>query len=398
MNYSENFGTPLPLGFLAAGINCGVRRYRPDLGIIISEVPAVTAGVFTQNQCRAAPIIYSQKLLPSANIRAIITNSGEANAATGLQGEADNKIMVEAAAQALECQSHQVLSASTGLIGTPLSLEKIIPGIAKLMAKTSSIAENFATAIMTTDLVPKSVYQEVQLSAGKVRVTGIAKGSGMIHPNMATMLGYILTDAQLSIEQTQNILSAITEASFNMISVDGETSTNDAVFLMANGASRVAVNNAGDLALMHKACEEIAVFLAKCIARDGEGASKLIDAKVSGLPELALARYAARSIICSPLIKTAVHGASANWGRIFARLGMTPVNPQWLNQCRITLQGHVVFENGSPTPPQLQELSVKLKQDTIYIGVDFSAGEFHANAWGCDLSAAYVHINADYPT
>jgi glutamate N-acetyltransferase / amino-acid N-acetyltransferase len=397
MNNGENFGTPLPRGFLAAGINCGVRRYRPDLGIIISELPTVAAGVFTQNTCQAAPVKYSQNRLPANNIKAIITNSGEANAATGHPGDLDNQAMVNKAAEHLGCRSEQILAASTGRIGIRLSLDKILTGMGKLFSKTSSIAENFATAIMTTDLVPKSVYKEIYLSQGKITITGIAKGSGMIHPNMATMLGYLLSDVCLPVEKAHTLLRDITQNSFNMISVDGETSTNDAVFLLANGASGVSAATPEDEELLQNAFEEIAIFLAKCIVRDGEGASKLIEVKVGGLPDQALARHAAKTLISSPLIKTAVYGESPNWGRIVARLGMAPISGDLLAKCHVSIQGHTVFNLGE-IAAESPELLTSLKQDTIKITVAFNAGDYHATAWGCDLTEGYVQINADYPT
>lgn len=392
------FRTQLPLGFSAGGINCGVRRYRPDLGMIVSEQAAVTAGVFTQNTCAAAPIKYCQNLLPATNIKAIITNSGEANAATGARGEIDNQAMANAAAEHLGCDATQILTASTGMIGIPLSIDKILPGIKQLCSKLTSIAENFATAIMTTDLVPKAIYKEVQLSQGTIKITGIAKGSGMIHPNMATMLGYLLTDVKLSMSAAQTILQEITEDSFNMISVDGETSTNDAVFLMANGASGVSAISAQDHDLLLSAFKEIAIALAKSIARDGEGASKLIEVKVSGLPQSSLAKQTAKALITSPLIKTAIYGEGLNWGRILARLGMVPIAPELLKNCCLKIQGHTVFINEQQPELALPELLACLKQDTIKIEVSFDSGQHQATAWGCDLTEGYVKINAEYGT
>nr|WP_019215109.1 bifunctional glutamate N-acetyltransferase/amino-acid acetyltransferase ArgJ [Legionella tunisiensis] len=316
------FRTKLPLGFSAGGMNCGVRLYRPDLGVIISEKPSVAAGVFTQNHCKAAAVNYCEQLLPAINIRAIITNSGEANAATGLKGIQDNISMAVELAKTLNCESTQVLTASTGVIGRPLSIGKITQAIPALVKKTSDIAENFALAILTTDLVPKSIYKEIQLSGGKVSITGVCKGSGMIHPNMATMLGYLLTDVQIDMAKAQQLLKQVSDKSFNMISVDGETSTNDSVFLMANGMSGVSLADPGDEAIFHEALLQVAITLAKSIARDGEGASKLIEAVVSGAENQAQANSVAKAIITSPLIKTAIYGESPNWGVFLLVLAM----------------------------------------------------------------------------
>lgn len=390
------FRTLLPKGFTSGGINCGVRSYRPDLGIIISAQPSVAAGVFTKNTCKAAPISYCIDLLPTDNIRAIITNSGQANAATGEQGIIDNLTMVECVAKHLDCHSHQVLAASTGVIGQQLEIDKITTSIPALLNETSTIAEKFALAILTTDLIPKTVYKTVELSHGSVHITGICKGSGMIHPNMATMLGYLLTDAKLTMAQTQTLLKQATDCSFNMISVDGETSTNDCVFMLANGCSNVAITDEADWQLFQDAINEIAITLAKSIAHDGEGATKLIEASISGLDDLEIARQLAKALITSALIKTAIHGESPNWGRIVARLGAEQIPEALLAHCEIMFQGELVFANGKPFPFNKEQLKNKMQQDTIYITVDFKHGPHHATAWGCDLSARYVKINAEY--
>lgn len=391
------FRTKLPLGFRAGGINCGVRLYRPDLGVIISDTDAVTAAVFTQNQLKAAPIKFCQQQLPSQSIKAIITNSGEANAATGELGVQDNLLMATTLAEALQCQTSQVLTASTGVIGKPLSIAKITSAIPDLVKKTSDIAENFATAILTTDLIPKTVYKDITLSQGMVRITGICKGSGMIHPNMATMLGYLLTDAKLEITQAQTWLKAVCDKSFNMISVDGETSTNDCVFLMANGQSAVALIDEADEVIFQQALLEVAITLAKSIARDGEGASKLIEAQVKGAIDEQQAQAIAKSLITSPLIKTAMYGESPNWGRIIARLGNEVLAEEMLNQCEISLQGIKLFAQGSPRAPvDLSLLKQRLNQDVISIVIHFGQGDAKATAWGCDLTEQYVKINAEY--
>ena len=389
------FRTQLPIGFTAGGVNCGVRRYRPDLGVIISESPCVATAVYTQNTCKAAPIKYCDALLPAENIHAIITNSGEANAATGEQGTLNNLKMATALAENLHISADSVLTASTGVIGEQLSIDKITQAIPKLVASVSDIAEKFATAILTTDLVPKTIKKEITLSTGTVTLTGICKGSGMIHPNMATMLGYLLTDAKLSTEQATELLKKSCDNSFNMISVDGETSTNDCVFMLANGMSKIAIENDEDLEIFQQALDDVSIELAKSIARDGEGASKLIQVDVNGLPDMRIAKDLARSVTTSPLIKTAIYGESPNWGRIISRVGSINIPEEILSKCAITIQGTQIFSNHKPKE-NTDSLSSKLRSDTIFISLDFESGSHSATAWGCDLTENYVKLNADY--
>lgn len=388
--------TILPKGFSASGVNCGVRRYRPDLGILISDVPAVAAGVFTLNECKAAPVVHSQKLLPADNIRAIITNSGQANAATGEEGFKNNQLMLQGTAEALGCDVNQVLVASTGVIGAQLAIDKILPALPELVDRANETAESFALAILTTDLVPKTVTTSVLLSGGEIRITGICKGSGMIHPNMATMLGYILTDAQITKDMAADVLKKATDISFNMISVDGDSSTNDCVFLMANGESKVQIKTDEDYAIFKKAVNDISIFLAKSIAADGEGATKLIEVHLMGAPEIEMARKAARGVTLSPLIKTAIHGEDPNWGRILARLGAEKVPQVCLDQMSLTLQGIKLFENGQPVDFSKDEVRALLKQSKVNIEIDLKSGPNDVTAWGCDLSKKYVEINTEY--
>jgi glutamate N-acetyltransferase/amino-acid N-acetyltransferase len=388
--------TPLPKAFSTSGINSGVRKYRPDLGLIVSDLPATTVGVFTLNEMKAAPILYCQKLLPSTTTRAIITNSGQANAATGILGVENNLKMATAAANALNCQPHEVLTASTGVIGQHLAIEKIASAMQELVDRSVDNAEAFALAILTTDLVPKSASTEVKLSTGTIRITGICKGSGMIHPNMATMLGYILTDAIISAEKAQGYLKNSVDKSFNMISVDGDSSTNDCVFMMANGASQVSIETEEDHLHFERALLSISQTLAKSIARDGEGATKLIEVQLNGAPSIELARRAARGVTLSPLIKTAVHGEDPNWGRIVARLGAEQVPAASLNKMDLSIQGTPVFENGTVIDFDRAALRLILKKDIVVIKVDLHSGSHNTTAWGCDLSHKYVDINTEY--
>ena len=388
--------TILPMGFSASGVNCGVRRYRPDIGLLVSDVDCVTAGVFTLNECKAAPVLYCQSILPSTKIRALFTNSGQANAATGSLGIENNLKVVSALAKELEVQNDQVLIASTGVIGVHLAVDKINEAIPELVERTTEVAENFALAILTTDLVPKAITTVVKLSGGDIRITGICKGSGMIHPNMATMLGYLLTDLKLTPDLAQSILREVTDVSFNMISVDGDSSTNDCNFLMANGASGIELKTDSDFHAFKKALVEISQFLAQSIAADGEGASKLLEVEIKGSPTLELARKAARGITLSPLIKTAMHGEDPNWGRILARLGAEKVPAAALDKMTLKVQGRTLFSEGQPLDFNRDEVKLLLKQTKIQIEVDLKSGTETATAWGCDLSKKYVEINTEY--
>ena len=386
----------LPLGFVASGINSGVRRYRPDLGIIFSEKPGKAVGVFTRNSLKAAPVLYSSKLLPSDNIKAILCNSGQANAATGVEGLQDNLAFANSAAEALGIEVNQVVVASTGVIGVRLPLDILRPAMPAVVKGFANTINQFALAIMTTDLVPKFCRQEVKLSTGTVVLVGAAKGSGMIHPNMGTMLGFIVTDADVDLAWLDSEVKSIAEDTFNMISVDGETSTNDAVIVMANGASNAKVANPQDQKLFSKALREISAQLAIAIARDGEGASKLITVKVKNAPTKEQAREAARSITTSPLIKSAMHGEDPNWGRILARLGFAGVDSNCFDLLNLDLQGVRVFADGKPIAFDRKDARAKLHSESVTVNVDLKLGTFEATAWGCDLTKRYVEINTEY--
>ena len=388
--------TILPQGFFAGGVNCGVRRYRPDIGLIYTEKDCVAAGVYTLNEFKAAPVLYCQKLLPAANIRAIVTNSGQANAATGPQGSANNLAMAQAVAKELGVDASQVLTASTGVIGKQMEIDKIVAAVPEMVDRATDVAESFALAILTTDLVPKTVTTTVQLSKGEVRITGICKGSGMIHPNMATMLGYLLTDAKLTPGLAHTLLKDVTDVSFNMISVDGDSSTNDCNFLMASGATGVELVNDADYATFKKALTEISKFLAQAIAIDGEGASKLIEVDLKGAPSLELARRAARGVTMSPLVKTAMHGEDPNWGRILSRLGAEQVPAACLGKMTLKVQGETLFAEGSPLGFDREAVRTLLKKPHILVEIDLHSGSEAATAWGCDLSKKYVDINTEY--
>lgn len=390
--------TPLPKGFFASGVNSGVRAYRPDVGLIVSDSDMTAAGVFTQSEAKAAPVLWSQKLVPSKKIRAVITNSGQANAATGELGIANNLLMVNATAAVVGCAPEEVLVASTGMIGVHLNVELINKALPELAARVTNTAEHFANAILTTDLVPKTISTTLKLSGGEITITGIAKGSGMIHPNMATMLGYILTDAKLDPQAAHTFLKTAVDLSFNMVSVDGDTSTNDCAFLLANGASGVDVLSADDVALFQATVTELSQLLAQAIARDGEGATKLIEINLHGGSDVMLARKAARGLTVSPLFKCAIHGEDPNWGRILARLGAEGIPAAQLNQMTLKLQGEEIFVNGAPIFFDRDKVRGLLRSDTVLVEILFpnEAVVPVVKAWGCDFSKKYVDINADY--
>jgi glutamate N-acetyltransferase/amino-acid N-acetyltransferase len=390
--------TPLPKGFFAGGMNSGVRKYRPDVGLIVSDTDMVAAGVFTQNEAKAAPVIWSQKLVPSNKIRALLTNSGQANAATGEEGIKNNYLMVKACADVVGCAPEEILVASTGMIGVHLNLDLINKSLPELAARVTNTAENFANAILTTDLVPKTVSTKLILSKGEITITGIAKGSGMIHPNMATMLGYILTDAKITPKEAHTFLKTAVDQSFNMVSVDGDTSTNDCAFLLANGTSGVEMNSTEDSKLFQDTVIEICQVLAQAIARDGEGATKLIEINLHGAKNLDLARKAVRGLTVSPLFKCAIHGEDPNWGRILARLGAEGIPRAELDQMTLKLQGEEIFKNGAPLIFDRDKVRSLLRTDTVLVEILFpeTANIPVVKAWGCDFSKKYIDINAEY--
>jgi glutamate N-acetyltransferase/amino-acid N-acetyltransferase len=386
----------LPQGFQASGINSGVRRYRPDLGVIYSKLPCKAAGTFTKNTMKAAPVLYCMEMLPADNIHAIVCNSGQANAATGLEGREDNLRLAAKTGEALGVEGKSVLVASTGVIGVRLPLDILLPAMTPAVRSFGDSINNFGLAIMTTDLVPKFTRREVQLSGGKVVIAGAAKGSGMIHPNMGTMLGFIVTDADVELSWLDQETKSVVDDTFNMISVDGETSTNDSVLVLANGASGAKAVSSADKQLLSGALRDVMRELAMAIARDGEGASKLITVKVAGAPTLTLAREAARLITTSPLIKSAVHGEDPNWGRILARLGQAGVPTDCFDKLRVELQGVVVFDQGKPAKFDRALAREKLHSENVSIDCYLGSGSHQATAYGCDLTKRYVEINTEY--
>jgi glutamate N-acetyltransferase/amino-acid N-acetyltransferase len=394
-------GVTAPSGFRASGLHCGIKASgKPDLALIVSDAPAAAAGVFTINLAKAAPIYLCQDHLASSGGRAkaIITNSGCANACTGPQGVADAKEMGQLTAAALGCPEDQVLVASTGVIGVNLKMDKLRAGIPQAVkALEANGGAAAARAIMTTDPFPKEYAVEVTTEAGAFRVGGMAKGSGMIEPRLATMLGYLTTDAAVEPVMLQRAVSEASRYTFNAITVDGEPSTNDSVMALANGASGVEINEALYPALV-ESFRAVAQELALGIVRGGEGATKLIAITVTGASTDTDAWMAARAIANSPLVKTAVHGGDPNWGRLVAAAGRSGA-AFVLDGARVQIGSLVLFEKGRPFDDLAPKAAAYLQGKDLAIKVDLGAGgSYSATVWTCDLSADYVKINAEYRT
>ncbi|MFD0696266.1 bifunctional glutamate N-acetyltransferase/amino-acid acetyltransferase ArgJ [Paenibacillus sp. GCM10027628] len=391
-----------PKGFRAGGLHCGLKKTeRHDLGAIVCEVPAAAAGVYTLNAFQAAPLRVTQEsIAQDGKLQAMIVNSGNANACTGQQGEDDARAMRAAAAKALGVAEHHVGVTSTGVIGELLPMGKVLSGIEQLPQRVKADGgDDFCQAILTTDLVKKMTCVRLVVGGKEVHIAGAAKGSGMIHPNMATMLGFMTTDANIESKYLQQLLSRITDNTFNMITVDGDTSTNDMVVVMASG---LAENDAltpdhPDWESFAAGVQYVGEYLAKAIARDGEGATKLIETTVVGAESVDAARKIVKSIIGSSLVKSAVYGADANWGRIIAAVGYSgqPVNVDTVD---IRLGDIAVLTQSRPVKFDEEAALAYLKTDTIQIHVNLNMGNGQATGWGCDLTYDYVRINAAYRT
>lgn len=392
-----------PLGFKASGIAVGIKKsQKPDLALIYSEVPATAAGVFTKNKVKAAPLILTKKHVKMGKLQAIITNSGNANACTGKLGSEHALQTVKQLAQELSIEPQLIAVSSTGIIGVPLDIAKILNGIPQLSAELNNLGGSAAAkAILTTDTFIKEVAIQVELSNGVIiRLGGIAKGSGMIHPNMATMLGYITSDVAISAGALQQVLTQVVNNSFNMISVDGDSSTNDMVLVMANGyAGNLLIEdiNSTDGQIFSGALLALCTNLAKQIAQDGEGASKLITVNVSNAKTDKQAKLVAKAVISSSLVKSAMFGNDANWGRIACAVGYSNagIKP---NKLQIAIDDLVLFDKGMPILFS-EELALQLLQQTeVIINISLGLGIKKSTAWGCDLTYDYVKINAVYRT
>jgi glutamate N-acetyltransferase/amino-acid N-acetyltransferase len=394
-----------PKGYHATGSHIGIKDCKKDLAIIYSEVPAKVVGVFTKNIVKASSILWNQNLIQNNNsARAIIINSGNANACTGEDGDKNTELIASELASCLGVNKNQIVVASTGVIGVPLPIDIVIAGINNTYSKlgiTDLDANLAAEAIMTTDTHPKQISVEITIDDKKIRIGGIAKGSGMIHPNMATMLSFITTDINISRELLNKALKESVEDSYNMISVDGDTSTNDLVILLANGQGENSEvkEESEEYYVFKNALHYVNLFLAQEIVRDGEGARKFIAVKVTGAASNNDAKLLSKSVITSNLVKTAFFGEDANWGRILAAMGYSGAN---FNPTGVSIKFHngshsvVLMQDGTPLKFD-EELALKiLKKDEITVDLLLKEGNGEAIAWGCDLSYEYVRINGDY--
>jgi glutamate N-acetyltransferase / amino-acid N-acetyltransferase len=393
-------GAAAAAGFMAAGVACGLRDVgRWDLGLLFSELPCETAAVFTRNAVKGAPLGVTREAVEAGGMRAVVANSGNANAATGERGIEDARLMQDLAAEALGIEASEVAVASTGVIGVHLPMDSISSGIWAASAELDEGGTGFAESILTTDTRVKEAAIRVEIGGRTITVGGTAKGSGMIHPNMGTMLAFLTTDAAVEKGCLTETLNRVTDRSFNRVSVDGDTSPSDMALLMANGAAgnEPLTVDSPDYAAFAEAVEGVARTLAKEIARDGEGATRLVEVAVDGAASEESAAALAKNIVGSSLVKAAVFGEDANWGRVLTAMGYSGVafDPDgvelWFGSIK-------VFSGGEPVPHEEAEANAELAAGEVKITVQLSEGDASATAWGCDLSYEYVRINGSYRT
>lgn len=395
-------GVTAAKGFTAGGVYCGVRKNKTksDLAMIYSATPCSAAGAYTQNLVKGAPVVVTQKNLTNGIAQAVICNSGNANTCNA-DGEEKALKMCQITGEALGIPAENVIVASTGVIGQVLPIEPIVTGVPELVKALSATGSDAAAeAIMTTDLAKKQVAIKVELNGSAFVIGGIAKGSGMIHPNMATMLGFLTTDAQVAPEVLSKALSLAVNDTFNMVSVDGDTSTNDMVTILASGKADVTIDADGEsFALFTEALKEICTALSRKIAKDGEGATKLLVCNVTGGKDEANAKAVAKSVICSSLVKAAMFGSDANWGRVLCAIGYAGV-PVDITKVDVDFESKAgsiaVCRNGAGIVFDEDVAKTILVEDEININVTLQDGTAKATAYGCDLTYDYVKINGDY--
>jgi glutamate N-acetyltransferase/amino-acid N-acetyltransferase len=390
-----------PSGFLAGAAQAKLKtggKSGLDLGLLYSEMPCVAAGTFTANKIKAAPVVLCQRHLANRRAQAIIVNSGCANACTGQQGLVNAAEMATLAAKRLGIAAEDVLVASTGVIGTSLPMELIRTGIEKI-ALSEKGGHELALSIMTTDTFPKEVAVELEIDHRKVTIGGVAKGAGMIHPDLATLFCFMTTDAAVEADFLQKVLQKAVDDSFNMITIDGDTSPNDTVLLLANGlaGNKVIRANTPEAEAFQAAVQEVCLYLARCIVRGGEGATKLIEVIVEGALSLGDARIAARSIAGSSLVKAAMHGGDPNWGRIITALGRSGAQIVE-SKIDLYLRDLQLLKSGCPLTFDKETAITLLSNAEVPIRVCLNLGKGSATAWGCDLSEEYVTINSAYTT
>ncbi|MBJ7598329.1 MAG: ornithine acetyltransferase [Candidatus Nephthysia bennettiae] len=404
-------GLTAPKGWVAGVAACGIKAFtagasalpsgqREDLAVVASNFPCDSGGVFTTNRVKSASVVIDQLHLKANRLQALVVCSGNANACTGAQGFRDALQMAKLTSDQVDLEPNQVLVGTTGVIGRYLPMDAVKHGIREACRSLSPEAGDAAArAIMTTDTVPKVHALELELGGATVRVGGMAKGSGMIHPNMATMLAYVTTDAAVAPGWVASVVRSIADRSFNQVTVDGDSSTNDTFLIMANGAAGNPRAEPGspEAEALEAAILEVARELARKIARDGEGATKLMTVRVSGAPDDAQARLAARAVASSNLVKSAIHGGDPNWGRIVCALGYSG-SELAIDRLRVDIAGLTVFATGAGVDVDLQSVRRAFEEPEIEIRADLGLGRGAAEAWGCDLSEEYVRINADYTT
>ena len=395
----------LPKGFYGAGGHVGIKKEKKDLALIYSEVDALAVGTFTQNVVKAAPVLWDKMVVENYDsARVIAINSGVANACTGDEGIYNNELFASKVADNFGVKKEEVLICSTGVIGKQLPMDKIIEGIAKVKALLNNdqkSGEIVAQSIMTTDTKPKHIAVTIELGGKIVTIGACCKGSGMIHPNMATMLGFITTDCNISKELLNKALKEIVADTFNMVSVDRDTSTNDTVLLLANGLAnneKITSEN-DDYYKFKEALYYVNEYLAKAIAGDGEGATKLLEVQVHGANSIKQAKVIAKSVCTSPLVKTAVYGNDANWGRLLCAMGYSgeEFDPYNVDLSIASEHGTLQLVTKGMATDYSEELATKiLSSSEVKAIIDIHNGEYKATAWGCDLTYDYVKINADY--
>lgn len=395
-------------GFSVAGVHAGLKKnVALDFALIKSNVPCVTAGIFTTNKVKAAPVLVNMERLENnpTGIQAIAINTTSANACTGQEGMDNAYKMAELVAEELEIDSNRVLVMSTGVIGTQLPMNKIAKGIELSASRLGNDWGDTATAIMTTDTRPKLASVKVLSAHGTYSIAGIIKGAGMIAPNMATMLSVVVTDAKLTLDQAQSVLKAAADVSYNRIVVDGDTSTNDMAILMANGSSGTQIQDGYDMEEFQTALNAVTQYLAQAVVRDGEGVTKFITLEVKNAERKFVAEQIGHTVASSMLTKTAFFGSDPNWGRILAAAGRAgvPFDPDkaslWITPGEEIFEedhGLLIFQNGTPTDYLEKDAAAIMAESSIYITLDCGMGEAKATVWTCDISHDYVSINADY--
>ena len=406
INIDENLTVTSPAGFKASGVHCGLKKslLKKDLALIYSDVVATSCGVYTKNKVKGAPLTVTKQHLVNKKAQAIIINSGNANTCNGDDGLSKAKKMAHLCAKELNIKNDDVLVASTGVIGVPLNIDAIKDGIPQLVNNLSSEiqgAKNASMAIMTTDTIEKQAGIEIEVGGKKITIAAMAKGSGMIHPNMATMLSFITTDISISPALLKEALKQSVNISYNRISVDGDSSTNDMVLIMANGLAdnETIIEKNEDYNLFLEALTTLNIYISKKIAKDGEGATKLIECTVSNANSIEDAETLSKSVVTSSLVKAAIFGSDANWGRILCALGYSGIDfdPEKVDVSFASNAGEIIVcIDGSSVNFDEAKAKEILLQDEIKILIDMKQGLSEVTTWGCDLTYDYVKINGDY--